>query len=157
MYSRGSASLPAPPRWVIEWGCSASDMLSLGRSGPRFPCPLVPALVWDSQGLRKAQFAIFPQWWSLSSSLFPSLLNQFFFCTCCCQAAVWEAARWFLVRFVRETGRRKKRSRPTLHKPYRPRQLFSFVPHPRHPLPLLTTGSPQWRKILPMSSPALRK
>lgn len=44
-------------------------MSSLWGRRPRFPCPQVSALVWDSQGLRKAQFAIFPQWWPPNYSL----------------------------------------------------------------------------------------
>lgn len=139
-----------------------------GGGRPRFPCPQVPALVWDSQGLRKAQFTTFPQWWPLNDSL-PLLLffssrlfsRAFSLCPCCCQAAVLEAAQRFLGRFVEEEGDKKQEyeeegTHGSLGLPCMAAALFPIQDAPSHSHSQ-TTGSSQSWKILPMSSAALRK
>ena len=155
-----SLSVKRPPWCAVEkvrhcqiTGWSNDAVLHLTYNPGRFrPWPQVSVLVWDSQGLRKAQFTIFPQWWPQNGSL-PlsppeSIELEFLSCPCCCQAAVWEAAQRFLVRSVRETGRRKKRRRPIFPKPNCPQQHCRFVPHPRHSHPFLTTGSFQSGSVL---------
>lgn len=104
-----------------------------------FSMPACYTLVWGSQGLRKTQFTIFPQWWSPNGSPAPQLLVKLRL-----PFAHDVVSRWF-----QGEGRREAQT-PT-PKPYRPEELCRFVPYPRYPPTPLTTGSSQRRKILPMS------
>lgn len=146
MRSKESASLAAPPHCVIKCNPFKSDMSPEGVGGrrPRFPCPQVPLVLWDSQGLRKTQFTIFPQWWPPNDSLPLSPLYSWtflFFLSGPCFLAgqrfgkLPSGSRFALRGKQKGKKKKKKRSRPTLHKPHRPGQLSSFVPLPRPPPP----------------------
>lgn len=132
---------------------------------PHFPCPQVPALPWDSQGLRKAQFTTFPQWWPRNDSL-PLLCssNGVSVPHVVVKSWFWEDARWFLLHFEKAEERGEEGGAyscpppppPTTQslQPHQPWQLHTalfLIQHPLHsePRDLLHDGkSFPWAELL---------
>lgn len=96
---------------------------------PRFPCPQVPALLWDSQGLRKAQFTTFPQWWPPNDSL-PLLFssNGVSVPRVVVKPRFGNMPRWFLLHFENAKEEDEKEGDP--HNPLMP---TSPQPQPLQP------------------------
>lgn len=132
--------------WIT--GSSAMEGGCCSHEAPPQPGPLFRAcmldFLWGSQGLRKTQFTIFPQWWSPNGSPAPP------------QAFV---RLGFLSAHgaVRPRFQEEERRRPVLPNHTVQRSSAALFHIQDTPPPTLTAGSSQRRKILPMSSPALRK
>lgn len=133
-----------------NWPKLRVDLIRWSTDAPytRRPPPSLPpgdtcyTLVRGFQGLRRKELVIFPHWWPPNGSPTPP---------------AWSNWGFSLPVMLSGSGFRKKRSADPLPNHTVQRSSAALFPVQEPTPPLLTAGSSQRRKILPMSCPALRK